>query len=43
MARGNGSMVGVTLCAGSVTIIKQVVAQSQETKCLAVFICTPFD
>lgn len=43
MARGNISMVGVTPCAGSVTIIKQVARHSQETKCPAVFLCMLFD
>jgi hypothetical protein len=37
-ARGNSSMVCVTPRAGSVTVIKQVVTQTHETKCPAVFL-----
>jgi len=43
MARGNSSKVGVTPCAGSVTVINQVATQSQETKCPAVLLCMLFD
>ena len=39
MERGNSSMVGITPCAGSVTFIKQVAAQSQETKNVLLFFC----
>jgi hypothetical protein len=39
MERGNNSMVGVTLCAGSMTVIEKVTTQSQETKTVLLCFC----